>query len=374
MNTTDGFVRVGLLFGAAAIFAAPAVSHAEFGAEEAPAAPSLQADAEDLKGTIVTPHLDQEIPDKTNVVWCGAFQLAWNELCKRTGGRVDLEPPSSQAEALNKKAITTRDLDRSSYVAAAGPASRGFAEKVHEEVINKFGNQAGANLLELHDDLPADGWVTYAYLSKELPFRRRFGRFDNNLTFDGAQVDSFGIRRGVSKPRLDSQVTVLDYVSNDDVILELQTVSKKDRLLLAKIPAEKTLAAAIATVQRRIASSEETSMESTADLLVPVFDFTILKRYSELAGRRITGPSRRLSEQDLRVAAQSIRFRLDERGAVLKSEALLGGGGSFGDQNLIFDKPFLVLLQRSRADNPYFAMWVGNAELLVTRVDESTQE
>ena len=35
---------------------------------------------------------------------------------------------------------------------------------------------------------------------------------------------------------------------------------------------------------------------------------------------------------------------------------------------MIFDKPFLIMLQRSDAKMPYFALWVDNAELLV-RVD-----
>jgi len=32
---------------------------------------------------------------------------------------------------------------------------------------------------------------------------------------------------------------------------------------------------------------------------------------------------------------------------------------------MIFDKPFLVLLKRSDAKNPYFAMWVANSELFL---------
>ena len=34
-------------------------------------------------------------------------------------------------------------------------------------------------------------------------------------------------------------------------------------------------------------------------------------------------------------------------------------------QNLVFDEPFLVMIQRTDASQPYFALWVGNAELLV---------
>jgi hypothetical protein len=32
---------------------------------------------------------------------------------------------------------------------------------------------------------------------------------------------------------------------------------------------------------------------------------------------------------------------------------------------MIFDKPFLLLMQRQGAKVPYFALWVDNAELLV---------
>ena len=33
-------------------------------------------------------------------------------------------------------------------------------------------------------------------------------------------------------------------------------------------------------------------------------------------------------------------------------------------RQLVFDKPFLILLQRGDAQQPYFALWVDNAELL----------
>jgi hypothetical protein len=65
------------------------------------------------------------------------------------------------------------------------------------------------------------------------------------------------------------------------------------------------------------------------------------------------------------LAMQSIRFRLDERGAILKSEAgvALSEDGSKPRQ-FIFDKPFLILLERRDAARPYFALWVDNPELL----------
>jgi hypothetical protein len=32
---------------------------------------------------------------------------------------------------------------------------------------------------------------------------------------------------------------------------------------------------------------------------------------------------------------------------------------------MVFDKPFLVVLERADAMSPYFVMWVDNPELLV---------
>lgn len=111
--------------------------------------PALKADAEDLKHTIVTPHLEHAIPAKTNVLWCGTFQLAWNELCDLSDGQVELEPASTMAELLNRQTTSKQDLDNSSYVAMAGLASRGTYEKIQKELNAKFNGQASPNLLPL---------------------------------------------------------------------------------------------------------------------------------------------------------------------------------------------------------------------------------
>lgn len=34
-------------------------------------------------------------------------------------------------------------------------------------------------------------------------------------------------------------------------------------------------------------------------------------------------------------------------------------------KKMFFDKPFLLLMQRKNAPNPYFVMWVANTELMI---------
>lgn len=325
----------------------------------------LKAKAEELKQTIVTPHLEQKIADRMNVLWCSTFQLTWNELIDLTGGPIRMVPPSPTATVLNKKTATKRDLDRDSYLAMAGLANKRTYDRIRKELQRKFQGRANPELLnpELRN-----GWVAYAYLFKELPFRWAFTRFHSNLAFEGYLVDSFGISQ-LSKDEKDEvkmarQVAILDHKSNDDFIVELITLAEQDRLILAKIPPEETLGETISVVKTRISKAKRSRMEEDENLFVPVLDFDILKEYSELYGRTIRKNNKTIVKPGITAARQIIRFRLDERGAVLRSEAI---GHSYGRSfnNLRFDKPFLILLERRRARHPYFALWVGNAELLV---------
>ena len=34
-------------------------------------------------------------------------------------------------------------------------------------------------------------------------------------------------------------------------------------------------------------------------------------------------------------------------------------------EDLVFDKPFLIMIQKEGGQKPYFALWVANAELLL---------
>jgi hypothetical protein len=321
---------------------------------------AVKATAEELPGTVVTPHLECEITPGQNVLWCAAFQVAWNELCDLLGGPIQWANAPEMVSILNKRSVTRQNLDEASYVALAGWITRDandIRQKIARELDRKFKSAASPELLHLLDFVGAGVWVAYAYLFEELPFEWAFKRMHKGLGFAGREVENFGIwqflERQKDEVKAASQVLIYDYQSNDDFIIELKTRSKSDRLILAKIPPGRTLGETVVTVQKRVQPSNPTSMQQCADLFIPVIDFDVLRRYNE-----ITGPG-----SPCAIAVQQIRFKLDERGAVLKSEALAVSGKTRED--LIFDKPFLVMIQRTEASQPYFALWVGNAELLV---------
>ena len=45
----------------------------------------LTADSGALRQTIITPRLEEPMEAGRNVLWCGTFQLAWNEICSLIG-------------------------------------------------------------------------------------------------------------------------------------------------------------------------------------------------------------------------------------------------------------------------------------------------
>jgi len=57
-------------------------------------------------------------------------------------------------------------------------------------------------------------------------------------------------------------------------------------------------------------------------------------------------------------------FILDEKGAVIETEAELAEEMPPHIKKLIFDKPFLLLLRKKDSPYPYFALFIANAELL----------
>lgn len=197
---------------------------------------------------------------------------------------------------------------------------------------------------------PGD-WVAYAYLFKALSFQWPFERMPSGLTFAGQQVQHFGIGQLSSKQpghvKAASQVLVYDYRDDDDFIIELKTRSPADRVVLAKVQPEPTLAETVQVVQHRMTRSQPAGMRSGGNLFIPVVDFDVCRRYIEL-------------DRD-GIALQQIAFKLNETGVAIQSEATVIRNGR---QHLIFDKPFLIMLQRTNARNPYFALWIANAELL----------
>jgi len=349
-----------------AVFGGAAPSHDDIAGK----ADLVVDDASTLRQTIVTAYLQQKHEAGKNILWCNTFQLCWNELMEFAKGPLELQGNPPTATFLNKRQGSREDLDDPSYLSLIGQGPKTI-ERIKNELRKKFNGAARPAMIP--KGLGENQFLAYAYLFKCLPFRFPFAVQGQALTFSGVKVKSFGVWEGLStRAKLADQVAVLDYVSNEDFVIELLSVEKSDRIIIARMKPGETLEKSVEHAMKRAKASHVGRLSEVDRVEVPKLNFDIMKSYPELTDKLFLNKTVSFGTA-LVVAEQSIRFRLDEKGAVLKSEARSVGEESLGDdkpRRFVCDGPFLILMLRKDAKLPYFALWVENAELLV-RSDHS---
>jgi hypothetical protein len=265
-------------------------------------------------------------------------------------------------------------------------------------------------LLRDAEIIPPNGAMMYSFLAKQMPFEYAFERLDDlrfsadsNADYDSLPaLASFGITENsqiaaASEERIRRQVKVIWYefvdLTEQHFIVELLTRAKEDRLVLALVRPQQTLGQTVSAVMSLMKKpntlrstemsdpdfsalmelppkkmmkkiSEFADLMGTDDFLAPVMDFDLIQEFPEVCGKTLTARNPKINGLWFDFAKQQVRFRLDEKGAALKSEAV---GGLFGGPTraFAFARPFLVMLLRKDASRPYFALWVGNSELLL---------
>ncbi len=314
----------------------------------------LVAKSTELKRTVITPHLDCPVEAGKNVLYCATFQLAWNEFKALAGKDVFWRKPCAMADRLDAGVVGKGDLSPGSFVAMAGTLGGGIIDRINAELEKTFGQGKDPVLEGLSG--PPDTRVAYAFLARDLPFRHPFDRLAPMGFGAGKEsVAFFGFHYGgPGKSDMASQVLVYRGVGQADkgCVAVLESGQEGEEILLARVQPGKTLQETVqAALALRNASKGE-KVNPGCTFKCPVLDFDLHHEYRELMGDR-----------GLDAALQTVRFKLDEKGALLRSRSMLMWAAVGVD--LVFDSPFLILLKKKDSAQPYFALWVDNAEVLV---------
>ncbi|MDO9026697.1 MAG: hypothetical protein Q7U87_02320, partial [bacterium] len=335
---------------------------------------SLNVNSNKLRYTHITPHFNTDIDINTNLIYCATFQIAWNSLQDNffkeplllTGNPWD-------AEQLNKQEVTSNDIDSNSYVAIADTFNKELIERINEELQQKFGDNAPRMVYE-SQNVSELAILSYCYLYKNLVFNKKFNKNNDPLSFyDSGKylfIPSFGVdNSGLhnNQAELAKQVDVLYYTNDDDFALSLKSISVNDELILAKTKPTKNLASTITLINGKIDQSNITPMKDREILMIPYIDYDVEHSFKQFLNKLFLNDGWTGCYID--EAKQKIRFNLNESGALLKSEAIIdikSGTHTISKKyrEFVFNKPFLIMLRKKGSNLPYFAMWVGNTELL----------
>ncbi|MBM4357515.1 MAG: hypothetical protein FJ096_05320 [Deltaproteobacteria bacterium] len=334
---------------------------------ERPVEPEVDGPPEPLAaGTDVSATLEETLGHGRNVVWCVTLQLAWDELARRCSSPVAFEPRVAEphaslarhrAAALGRRRLAGA-VDAPSVVVAVASRPADLAA-IGEEVVAKFGRPPALLPRTLR---PREG-VVFTMLQKSLVFDPPLRT--GTMRFRGHEVACFGDGSpdggsGCADPRIRA---LHDAEGGRECVLELETASPHDRLIVAQLPPGPTLEATIAEVFRRCAG--ELPRVEIRSLRIPTLRLEVEHRFREFQGAVVHNAVPEPLE--LGEVAQQIALSLDHRGARVTSQAaipVLALSRPPPPRHYRFDRPFLVLLLRREAVGPYFAAWVENLDWL----------
>jgi hypothetical protein len=176
-------------------------------------------------------------------------------------------------------------------------------------------------------------------------------------------------------------VKIIYYKNDNNFIIKLLPKDKEHEIILFKTEqgfnsiAEMTLEIEKLTEIGKVEiKNEKINWKYYYDVedivIIPKFSFNIQTNFKTLEGTSFTSNG---ESYDIFKAWQRTAFILDESGAEIESEAEIEYATEEIEEEyekpkpkkMIFDKPFLILLKRTDAKNPYFGLWTTNTELMI---------
>ncbi len=296
------------------------------------------------KSTAFVTTLESEINLKENSIYSVTLLLAWNEIRNIIGENLKIEDKFAALNTLSKSKSFINTLKQGEY----------FTKVEIEEFMIK----------------------AHSEISISLPFEISLRTFSDKLIFNNKTVESFGLNGADEDKNLRCNVIISYYKDDDNFIIKLLPKYKEQEIILFKTESKfKTLSSMYADAKRLIQIGNEErknevnflkyTFQEEDEIVIPKIDFNIETNFPDIEGIPFHVGE---SIYEIEKVWQRTSFHLDENGAQINSEAdleLVVEESEEQEPKLMhFDKPFVIFIRRKEAKNPYFALWVANAELL----------
>lgn len=190
--------------------------------------------------------LDDEITNDT--IWCGTFQLIWNDL-KNDLAKQDIvfTPQKNVVKNLNKETFSTKDISEKYYYKKIGTPSIELKQEIENAIKEKFNETSDIlNDFNWESRGPRD-YFLYAMLKKEFEFPKVFTKLDKGTFGEYKNVSYFGINSSTEEAVRD-QIKVLYYNSKEDFAVKLLTKSE-DEVIISKGNSQNTFAQIYGEIQ-----------------------------------------------------------------------------------------------------------------------------
>ena len=299
--------------------------------------------------------LEDEVQDDT--IWCGTFQLIWNDL-KNDLAKQDIvfNPQLKVIENLNKETFKTSDISDKYYYKKVGTPSLKLKEEIEKAIKDKF-NETSDILDDFEwENRDSKDYFLYAMLKKEFQFEKafedlelgKFGKYEN--------IKYFGIKEETEE--LKNQVNVLYYNSKDDFAIKLKT-KQEDEVFLCKNPQGKTFNEIYNNMLKQEEKYEGNRKIQEGEILkIPNIKLKEKNEFTEIQNKDFLFSNGDVYK--IEKAIQTIEFELDRTGGKIKSEAGMMANYQSAImvdeiREFLIDDTFAIFLKEEGKDTPYFA-------------------
>ena len=306
-----------------------------------------------------------------NKVWCGTFNLVWNDFMNDVvKGNVEFRDGESElANELNKQSFKVDQLSENSYFKIHGQAmGEDLKNKIQNGIKQKFNEDS--NLIDRIDWNDSNGYVLYAMLKKEFNFLEPFSTAMGSMTFNNSEprIKCFGVDSS-NNPIASKNVEVLFYNSEDDFAIKLKTIEGEEVILYKTTGENKSFEENYKEIKKQqINYSGKNTFEENDILRIPFIKVNDEINYDELCGREIKN-----SNYYIKQALQTIDFELNNVGGSVKSEAVIDAtqkAWTEKSRKMIFDSDFILYLKEESKEQPYFALKVDNTDILLAKGEQ----
>lgn len=307
-----------------------------------------------------------------DTIWCGTFQMCWNELKNYVGRDIEFEEGMPKlVDKLNKSKFTKDMLSEKSYYLKVAESRPNLKAEMYKEVYKKL-KIKDLPVLDSINTENKNGIVIYTMLTKQFKFLEKFDELTDRKfmiklnDYSEEKVKCFGID-DESKSKLYKNVEILYYNINDyiysDCVAKVKTKEDDELILYATYEEgsfEQIYSKAL-ELSKEYNGEREFKRQDT--ITIPYIDLDFSISYDELCGKVIKG-----TEEWIDTAVQNIKFSLNSEGGKIKSEtAIITDAMSSSPtyaRTLNFCRPFYLFVKEKNKDLYYFALRIRDLDYL----------
>lgn len=297
-------------------------------------------------------NMEEKISD--NSVWVATLQLVWNEFKdKYVGKEISFfEGNSKEVDTLNRATFKKDEISENSYYITSGDTTPELKKQIEDTIKEKFNEKS--DILDDFDWTNKESLIIYSILIKNLEFKEIFEKLEQGNFKETKNINYFGIKKEQFK--LKDQVKILYYKDAENFAVKLLTKTN-DEIILEKGSKKETFK----DIYEEIIN--KTDMVDFGDddfLRIPYLTISLKQEFPQFSGKPFYGKDNQ--EYIIEKTLQTLKFKLDEAGVKVKSEAGMQVNQisiNMDIKDLSFDSDF-TLFMKEKDKLPYLALRVND--------------